>query len=197
MIPARSPARSARAGSLGRGGCRQCRPAPARLTAVLLGALAAPGLWGFPWNKDMVDQPSVKPQETKVRSSAAAVPLGQGLLPPVPADPAALVSARLVAGSVVNPVKRSDAAVRAGKGLYGIYCAPCHGASGQGDGPVGRKFLPPPMNLHLDYVQQQPDGQLFYTTSHGSVVMPFYRDALTPVERWQIVHYLKGGLGSE
>ena len=51
------------------------------------------------------------------------------------------------------------------------------------------------MNLTLDYVQTQPDGQLFYTISHGSIAMPYYRDSIPARQRWDLVNYLKVVIG--
>ena len=81
-----------------------------------------------------------------------------------------------------------------GKVLYETHCLPCHGGEGHGDGPVGQKYVPQPMNLATDYVQQQQDGQLWYTITWGGVVMPFYHDAIAPADRWHIVNYVKHGL---
>ena len=47
------------------------------------------------------------------------------------------------------------------------------------------------MDLTLEYVQQQPDGQIWYTISHGSIAMPYYRDSIRDVERWHVVNYVK------
>jgi hypothetical protein len=46
------------------------------------------------------------------------------------------------------------------------------------------------MELNLDYVQLQPDGQLFYTISHGSIAMPYYRQAMLAEDRWNVVNYI-------
>ena len=81
--------------------------------------------------------------------------------------------------------------VARGQTLYAQHCAVCHGDAGDGNGPVGTKFIPQPMNLTLDYVQLQPDGQLYYTISHGSIAMPFYRQAIPLQRRWDLVNYIK------
>ena len=73
----------------------------------------------------------------------------------------------------------------------------CHGAQGQGDGPVGQKFVPQPMDLRVDYVQFQPDGQLYYTISHGSIVMPYYRQAILAEDRWNLINYIKQAMSSD
>lgn len=148
----------------------------------------------LPWNQDMVDQPSVKAQERRVDEPRDSVPATGGEEMPAPATLAELVTARVAAASVPNPQQPTPESVARGKALYETNCLPCHGAGGLGDGPVGQKFVPPPMNLTVDYVQQQADGTLYYTITHGGVVMPFYRDAIPPSDRWHIVNYIKHAL---
>jgi mono/diheme cytochrome c family protein len=150
--------------------------------------------WGLPWDKDMFDQPSIKPQETAVKIPPSSIPLGAVEPLPVPQTVGELVAARMAAAALVNPVPVTPGSLAKGKFFYQIYCLVCHGQGGRGDGPVGKKFVPPPMNLTLAYVQRQPEGQLFYTITHGSVVMPYYRDAMSVEERWHLVNYLKGAL---
>jgi len=125
--------------------------------------------WALPWNEDMRNQPSVKPQESQVYTNPASVPVDydEPISPPV--DLMELVYARLEAGRIRNPVAQSTESINRGKALYDTHCFVCHGAGGLGDGPVGKKYVPDPMNLTLDYVQGQPDGQIFYTISHGSI----------------------------
>ena len=92
---------------------------------------------------------------------------------------------------LVNPIANSPESLERGRQIYEVHCLVCHGAQGQGDGPVGQKFVPQPMDLRVDYVQLQPDGQLYYTISHGSIEMPIYRDSIAQHERWHVSNYIK------
>ncbi len=148
-----------------------------------------------PWSKDMKNQPSVKPQESLVEVNRSSVPSDGGDLYRAPKDMGELVRMRLDAGKLSNPVPKSAESLNRGKTLYDVHCALCHGAQGLGDGPVGKKYIPDPMDLTLDYVQMQPDGQLYYTISHGSIAMPFYRDSIAKQERWHVINYIKAVLG--
>lgn len=163
------------------------------LAVVICGALFVPGhLAALPWSKDMVDQPSVKAQEHLVSEPDDSVPREGGEQVPTPADVSEVVLYRLAAArDLDNPVPATDASHERGKAVYETHCQVCHGAGGKGDGPVGQKIVPPPMDLTTPYVQQQPDGQIFYTITHGGVVMPFYRDAIDVDDRWHLVNYLK------
>jgi len=164
------------------------------LMLILVGLLPGSG-WTLPWSEDMRDQPSVKPQESQVHKNPASVPVtGSEPFPP-PQDISELVQARLEAGKLRNPVPATGRSINRGKVLYDRHCAVCHGDQGQGDGPVGKKYIPDPMNLTIDYVQIQPDGQLFYTISHGSIAMPFYRDTIPIADRWHLINYIKAVFG--
>ncbi len=168
-------------------------------TAMLLcAALAVPAaLQALPWNDDMKDQPSVKTQESRVELPSDSVPSDGGELDG-PADLPELVRARLKAGEQLsNPLPADDPNDERGAEMYETYCQVCHGAGGAGDGSVGLKYNPEPMDLTLPYVQNQSDGQLFYTITHGGVVMPSYRFAVSQDDRWRIVRYLRTGLLEE
>ncbi len=159
--------------------------------------LAIPGTGiTLPWDKDMVDQPSMKPQDSVVETNPTSVPVsGKDRYPP-PKDIIDLVRTRLEAGkTLVNPVPKSPESLARGREMYVLHCLVCHGEQGRGNGPVGQKFVPQPMELNLDYVQLQPDGQLFYTISHGSIAMPFYRQAMPAEDRWHLVNFIKEVFG--
>lgn len=85
-----------------------------------------------------------------------------------------------------------------GQERFGIYCAPCHGLSGNGDGMVSKRAdalaqgtWVPPTNLNQDYLREQPVGQLFHAITHGVRNMPPYGDQIKPEDRWAIILYLR------
>ncbi len=150
----------------------------------------------LPLDKDMQDQPSMKPQDSQVAAIGSSIPVGGRDGYPPPKDIIELVRARLDAGrTLVNPIGKSPESLARGRQMYATHCLVCHGEQGRGDGPVGSKFVPQPMELNLDYVQLQPDGQLFYTISHGSLAMPFYRQAIPAEDRWHLVNFIKEAFG--
>jgi mono/diheme cytochrome c family protein len=158
-------------------------------------AIPATGV-SLPWDKDMVDQPSMKAQDSQVAATPNSVPVGGKDGYPPPKDIIELVRARLEAGrTLVNPIPKSPESLARGRAMYERHCLICHGEQGRGNGPVGRKFVPQPMELNLDYVQLQPDGQLFYTISHGSIAMPFYRQTMPADDRWHLVNFIKENFG--
>ncbi len=167
------------------------------ITALLLLSYAALG-WGYPWDQDMVDQPSAKPQESPAPAEPDAIPIVGGETMPDPTTEEASSAAKDAAAVIPNPVPASPESLARGAYLYGINCYVCHGKQGSGDGPVGRKFLTKaPVDLNEDYTQDQADGQLFFTLTRGRATMPFYRDALSIEERWDVINYVKDEFGKK
>jgi S-disulfanyl-L-cysteine oxidoreductase SoxD len=145
-------------------------------------------LWG---NVHMAVQPAVAPQQSVVRMPEGAIPRDRVEPFRRPRDLKELVVARREAGELANPVAADERSLERGLFIYETYCQVCHGADGRGDGPVGALFVPPPMDLNLAYVQNQPDGQLFYTVSYGSLIMPRFDYAIRIEDRWHVVNYLR------
>jgi mono/diheme cytochrome c family protein len=102
------------------------------------------------------------------------------------------------AAGIPNPVAASTESIARGLYFYQINCLVCHGKGGRGDGPVGLKFEDPtPVDLNDEYTQDQTDGQIFFTITRGRVAMPFYRDALSREERWDVINYLRHEFGKQ
>ena len=75
-----------------------------------------------------------------------------------------------------------------------IYCTPCHGTSGTGNGTVGEKLSVRPFDLTSEAVQSLPDGFIFGYLTFGGTVMPNYANDLSPAERWHVINFLRHGL---
>jgi mono/diheme cytochrome c family protein len=91
------------------------------------------------------------------------------------------------AGARKNPLEHDTDAVAAGGKLYGMHCAECHGATGEG----GKSAKKGP-SLHAPEVQQATPGALFWVLSNGVVRhgMPVWSKLPEP-QRWQLVSYVK------
>jgi len=89
------------------------------------------------------------------------------------------------------PITLSAEDLRRGQDQYSVYCMPCHGYSGHGDGLVVQRGFPSPPSFHADRLRQAPAGYLFTVISKGYGVMLSY-GARVPVEdRWRIIAYLR------
>ena len=164
---------------------------------VLAIMLDTPAL-AYPWDQDMVDQPSQKAQESIAPPGPGAVPISGGETVPLPMNDDEADAMKEAAAAIENPVAPSEESIERGKAFYEINCLVCHGAGGKGDGPVGAKFVTKaPVDLNDAYTQDQADGQLFFTLTRGRALMPFYRDSLSPDERWDVINYVKSEFGQD
>ncbi|MCC6238874.1 MAG: cytochrome c [Phycisphaerales bacterium] len=91
-----------------------------------------------------------------------------------------------------------DALLQRGRQRYDIYCLPCHGADGIGDGPVNQRAVElrgswiPAANLVDAAIRERPAGHLFNTISRGIRSMPPYGEQLPHLrDRWAIVAYVR------
>ncbi len=86
-----------------------------------------------------------------------------------------------------------EAFLARGKERYRITCTPCHGDSGNGAGIVSKYWaIPPTANLLDPRVKDLPEGQLFWTITHGKGLMGPYNGILSVNDRWAVVAYLRG-----
>jgi mono/diheme cytochrome c family protein len=166
------------------------------ILALLLTGHATVG-WTLPWDQDMVDQPSQKPQESAAPAEPGSVPVTGGEFVPAPETETGMFDAKEAAVSIKNPVPATPESLERGAEFYATHCEVCHGTTGVGDGPVGQKFVAKaPVDLNDAYTQDQADGQIFFTLTRGRDKMPFYRDALSQEERWDVINYIRYEFGS-
>jgi len=146
----------------------------------------------------MVDQPSQKAQESIAPPGPSSIPISGGEIVPLPTSDIESDEMKAAAAAIENPVPATPESVARGRYFYEINCQVCHGTEGLGDGPVGLKFVQKaPVDLNDAYTQDQAAGQLFFTLTRGRALMPFYRDALSPAERWDVVNYVQTEFGSD
>jgi mono/diheme cytochrome c family protein len=131
--------------------------------------------------RDMVDQPSFRPQEDPRPLVEGTVPL-TGIEPVLTRDQAMR--------DLVNPIPATPATIAQGAKLYRTSCVHCHGPKGRGDGPVAAKISRPADLAAQKYIES-PDGLFYYTIRHGTPIMPALAEAIAPRERWEIVRYVR------
>ena len=95
--------------------------------------------------------------------------------------------------TLTSPFRWTQAVVDDGKGLYGIYCVPCHGPSGTGDGPLAGK-IPPPPAYKSERVLAFAPGRMYHVLTVGSGKMPSYAAQLSSDERWKVIAYVQTAL---
>lgn len=90
-----------------------------------------------------------------------------------------------------------------GQERFNIYCTPCHGAAGYGDGMINKRAMElvnrgvngtlwvQPKSLHETAIREQAVGQIFNSITHGVRTMPAYGAQIPAEDRWAIVAYVR------
>ncbi len=97
-----------------------------------------------------------------------------------------------------SQVALNEATMERGRQRFGIYCTPCHGQVGQGDGMVSKRAESlqqgtwvSPTNMIQEYLRQQPVGQLYNSVTNGIRTMPAYGPQIKTEDRWAIIMYVR------
>jgi mono/diheme cytochrome c family protein len=91
-----------------------------------------------------------------------------------------------------NPLAVNAALLARGREQFNIYCTPCHGGLGDGNG-VLKKIgdMPAVANLHDKRIVEMPDGEIFNTITHGKGLMGAYGPLVVASDRWAIIAYTR------
>ena len=153
--------------------CVSVSPWLIRLCALCLFCVVVSGC-----RQDMHDQPKYVPlrQSAFFGDARSARPVVEGTVARGQLNEDELLYTGKVKGedAAVFPM-RVDAAVMArGQQRFNIYCAPCHGRTGQGDGMVVRRGYRRPPSMHQDRLRSAPAGHFFDVMTNGFGAMPDY-----------------------
>jgi len=91
----------------------------------------------------------------------------------------------------VFPFPASKEILDRGRERFNIYCSPCHGFSGDGDGMIVQRGFRRPPSLHEDRMRTAPAGHFFDVITNGQGVMYPYGYRIAPRDRWAIVYYIR------
>jgi mono/diheme cytochrome c family protein len=150
--------------------------------------------WAFP---GMKRQPKYKPQAESAFFSDGRVdrpiPTRTVSRDPLRADD--VLTGKSANGEWLRGFPQSvpvDAALMArGQERYTIYCQPCHGAVGDGNGITKQYGMGATPTYHDDRLRQMAEGEIYNTIAFGKGTMLPYADKLLPEERWAVVLYVR------
>lgn len=91
------------------------------------------------------------------------------------------------------------AMLKRGQQRYNIYCAPCHGFDGRGQGIIAKRaaaagagvILPANLVSPTGTAAIMPNSQLYSTVVNGNNTMMGYAAQIPPADRWAIVLYVR------
>ena len=128
---------------------------------------------------------------------------GRAMRPPVPGtvargflrEDAPFFFGRTENGAFVQevPLPMTMELLRRGQERYGIYCSPCHGPAGDGNGIImtgGYGYVPAP-TYHSDALRAQPDGYIYNVVVNGVRSMTGYGTQISVADRGAIVAYIR------
>jgi mono/diheme cytochrome c family protein len=91
-----------------------------------------------------------------------------------------------------NPLKADAATIAAGKSLWNVHCASCHGKMGLGDGSKAAQLKTQPDDFSKAIFQNQSDGSLYYKVAEGRDDMPAYKKKIPDTDDiWSLVIYMR------
>ena len=91
------------------------------------------------------------------------------------------------------PIAVNKEVLERGQEQYNVYCTPCHGRSGAGNGIImrGDYGYTPASSYHVERLRQVSDGYLYDVIANGVRNMPPYAHQLAVRDRWAIVTYIR------
>src|SRR5580692_3746792 len=78
-----------------------------------------------------------------------------------------------------------------GRDRFTIYCSPCHGAVGDGNGITKKYGMGATPTYHDDRLRKMAEGEIFNTITNGKGQMNPYADKLRPADRWAVIAYVR------
>ncbi len=96
-------------------------------------------------------------------------------------------------GVVVDrfPFPVGEETIRRGRDRFEVFCAPCHGRVGDGQGMIVKRGFSPPPSFHLERLRDAPSGHFFNVITNGYGAMYSYGERVSPEDRWAVAAYIR------
>jgi len=162
-----------------------------RLALLVVGTAFA----GSACRQDMHDQPKLEPLEGSsfFRDGRGARPIPEGTVPRNATLGDDEYTTGKAGGAFVDefPFRVTRSTLERGRERFGIYCTPCHGAVGDGQGMVVKRGFPQPTSFHIERLRTSPAGYFFDVVTNGFGRMQGYAAQVPVQDRWAIVAYVR------
>ena len=164
----------------------------ASFAAALILGLCGIGLagCGYSLRQDMANQPRQNPlsPSTFFPDGRSARPLPENTVARGEiADDEILVPK----DSNAFPLPLTPELLERGQERYEIFCSPCHGLQGDGQGLVTMRGMKHPPSFHQDRLRAEPNGYFYDVVSNGFGAMYGYSAQIPPRDRWAIIAYVR------
>ena len=114
-------------------------------------------------------------------------PKQQSMQKPVPAT----VARAELNLPVPQPATITAAMLARGHERFDIFCSPCHGRSGDGQGMIVQRGFPQPPSFYSQRLRKAKASLFYDTITHGHGVMYSYADRVPSADRWDIIAYIR------
>jgi len=145
--------------------------------------------------QDMHDAPRYDPLEssTVLAKGASAQPLVEGTVARGELRDDELLYTGKIAGQPADvfPFAITKDDLDRGQQRYNIYCAPCHGRTGDGNGMVVQRGYRQAATYHVDRLRTVPVGYFVDVMTNGFGAMPDYKAQVPIEDRWRIAAYIR------
>jgi mono/diheme cytochrome c family protein len=159
------------------------------LLTAAFGALALAGC-DMALRQDMADQPKNRPLSSSdfFADGRSARPLIEGT-----------VARGAIDNDVYNvpkeyggfPLPVDEKLLARGEDRYKVFCTPCHGLQGDGNGMVAMRGMKHPPSYHEERLRQVSNGYIYDVIANGFGAMLGYSAQIPPRDRWAIVAYVR------
>jgi mono/diheme cytochrome c family protein len=162
-----------------------------RALLAVAGAVCAVALSGCQLKQDMANDAKVKPlmPSTFFADGRSERPL---IDETVPRGSLANDALFVPKDSNAFPLKIDEKLLERGENRYNIFCTPCHGLQGDGNGMVAMRGMKHPPSYHDDLLRAQPNGYYYDVITNGFGAMLGYSEQIPPADRWAIIAYVRG-----
>jgi mono/diheme cytochrome c family protein len=159
-----------------------------------LGAILVAGIALEACRQDMHDSPRYEPLEASSFFSdgqSARMPVANTVSRNPLTDGDELLYTGKIGGTLANqfPMPVTAAVLARGQERYDIFCSPCHGRTGKGDGVVVQRGMRQPPSFMEDRLRNAGAGYFFDVMTHGFGAMQDYAAQIPVEDRWAIVAY--------
>jgi mono/diheme cytochrome c family protein len=110
---------------------------------------------------------------------------------PVPAFPLATLRGQWPGGAEMGDEEFLGSVLRRGEQRFGMFCTPCHGRVGFGDGMIVQRGFQQPTSFHEERLRNALPGYFVNVMTEGFGQMSSYAAQVTPADRWAIATYIR------
>jgi mono/diheme cytochrome c family protein len=167
----------------------QSRASLAAALAIVFCGIALAGC-GYSLRQDMANQPRQNPL-----SPSNVFPDGRSARP--------LMENTVARGEIANdaflvpkdsnafPLPLTPQLLQRGQERFAIFCSPCHGLQGDGQGMVAMRGMKHPPSFHQERLRQVPNGYIYDVVTNGFGAMYGYSAQIPTQDRWAIIAYVR------